>query len=120
MLRLLMVFVKTLLPPDCTPPATACDVSTGTSWPTFIVAGMLSVATMLGAETTRDWWLLSAAVTAAGVHGSAEPARPWTASCRAAPLVAFRIREGIPDPPVPTFCRYAATPAEKAPVSCNS
>ena len=54
-LRLLMVLVKTLLPPDCTPPATACDVNTGTSCPTFMVAGMLSVAMMLGAEMTLDW-----------------------------------------------------------------
>ena len=52
-LRLLTVFEKTLLPPDWTPLATPCEVSTGTSSPTFIDAIILSVAMMLGAEITR-------------------------------------------------------------------
>src|SRR3954451_17272488 len=61
-LRLLTVFVNSELPPDCTPPATACAVNTGNSSPTFIVAATLSVAMMLGAEITREWLFVSEAV----------------------------------------------------------
>ena len=52
-LTVLTVLLKRELPPCCTPPATACEVSVGTLVPTFMVAGMLSVAMMLGAEMTR-------------------------------------------------------------------
>ena len=55
-LRVEIVLVKTELPPCWTPPATACEVNTGTSCPTFIVAGTLSVAMMLGDAMTRDWF----------------------------------------------------------------
>jgi hypothetical protein len=57
----LTVLLNTLLPLDCTPPTTACEVSTGTSVPTFMVAGMLSVAMMLGEEMMRACPLVSCA-----------------------------------------------------------
>src|ERR1700722_20699865 len=56
-----MVLAKTELPPDWTPGMTPCDESVGTCVPTFMVAGMLSVAMMLGAEITRVFPLLSEA-----------------------------------------------------------
>ena len=50
-LRLDMLLANSEVPPLCAP-LTACDVSTGTSVPTLMLAGMLSVAMMLGAEIT--------------------------------------------------------------------
>ena len=44
--------------------ATPLEVNTGTSCPTFMIAGMLSVAMMLGEEMMRDLFWLSAAETA--------------------------------------------------------
>src|SRR5215472_19026992 len=58
-----IVLAKTELPPDCTPEATPCEERVGTCVPTFMVAGMLSVAMTLGAEMTRDFPRLSAAVS---------------------------------------------------------
>src|SRR5471032_3020771 len=51
-LTVLTVLLKRELPLCCTPPTTACEVSVGTLVPTFMVAGMLSVAMMLVAEIT--------------------------------------------------------------------
>ena len=64
-LRLDTVLVNRELPLCWTPPATACEVNTGTSSPTFSEAAMLSVAIMLGAEITRVWLVVSDAVSAA-------------------------------------------------------
>ena len=74
-LTFVMVLVNRLVPPVCTP-ATACEVSTGTCWPTFIVAGMLSVAMMLGDEIRRDCELVSAAARAADDFVAVEHQRP--------------------------------------------
>src|SRR5271157_2753569 len=62
-LRLDTVLVNCEVPLWVTP-LTACEVSVGTSSPTFMEAVMLSVAIMLGAEITRVWLLVSDAVTA--------------------------------------------------------
>ena len=51
LLRLETVLAKSELPPDCAP-VTACEVRVGTSWPTLMDAGMLSVAINMGAEIT--------------------------------------------------------------------
>ena len=45
--------VNSELPLCCTPPATACEVSTGTSAPTLSVAAILSVAMMLELSFNR-------------------------------------------------------------------
>ena len=64
-LTVLTVLLNSELPPCCTPPATACEVSVGTAVPTFRLAAMLSVAMMLGAERPRVRLVVSCAVIAA-------------------------------------------------------
>lgn len=57
------VWANGLVPFSWTPPATAWEVRVATDWPTFMVAGMLSVAINEGAEIMRDLPVLSWAVS---------------------------------------------------------
>src|SRR5579885_1902238 len=141
-LWLLTVLVNREFPPSCTPPATAWELSVGTDSPTWICAGMLSVATTVGAEITRARVVCSCAVS------SASSSRLWPTSipaesCNTPPAVVpnnWRLRgtpvelEELPLPlPVPpdplaplpangwpTFCKYASTPPWNAPVRSTS
>ena len=94
--------------------ATPLEVNTGTSWPTFMIGGILSVAMMLGDEMMRDLFWLSAAETAS-ISSWLRNTRAPTESTAPPLLAAVSIRS-----PVPRFCRYACTPEAKAPVRSSS
>ena len=61
---LLIVLANSELPCDCAP-VTACALNVGTDWPTLIEAGMLSVATTVGAEITFALLLATCTFTVA-------------------------------------------------------
>ena len=59
------VLVNSELPDDCTPCATASELKVGTDSPTFMVAGMLSVAISDGAAIVFVLPVVSSAFSAA-------------------------------------------------------
>ena len=115
---MLTVLANGLEPPAVTPPTTACEVSMGTDCPTFMVAGTLSVAMMLGADMTRAFWVTSLVCSTPNNSWLFRTSAPTERPKPPEPAVAFSTRERVP--PESLCCRYELTPAENAPLRSTS
>ncbi len=118
---LLMLLAKGVVPPTLVPVSTACEVSTGTWSPTFIVAGTLSVAIMLGAAITRVRLVFSWAFKRASSSWLFNTSAPVVSvSPPAAVAEALRTVDAPDGAGAFRFCKYEFTPALQAPVRSTS